>query len=39
MTLDDALEVALEDYIRSQEAKAVAYSRYVQAALRQFLTL
>ena len=36
MTLDDALKVALEDYIRSQQAKP-SLTAVVQAALRQFL--
>ena len=36
MTLDNALKVALEDYIRSQEAKP-SLTAVVQAALRQFL--
>jgi hypothetical protein len=36
VTLDDALEVALEDYIRSQEAKP-SLTAVVQAALQQFL--
>jgi metal-responsive CopG/Arc/MetJ family transcriptional regulator len=36
VTLDDDLEVALEDYIRSQEVKP-SLTAVVQAALQQFL--